>query len=364
MRIGFVNAEGGQAFSFPQVREGVEAAVEYANAELGGIAGRPIELVICNTLGTPESSTGCANQLVDDDVNAVLLGLDGNSNAMAAIITNAGIPYLVAAGNSVGELTTDGAFSFTAGLPGSFGTLSSYGATQGWDNVALLPVNTDNAMTAIDAYAETALSQNGISFETTPLEPGAADVTPQLVQALANDPDAVWIATDAALCIAVMNAYQAIGADVPLVFASNACVSDAIEAASPPDVYTNATLFTSQFVGEGDAESELYLRVLEEYAPDSTPTAGFVQRGYAGMASLVRAVEGMTGDVTPETLRTAIQSAADVPLPLGGGLTFTCDGQVVVSLPSLCSVGSVVADVLGGGSYELISTEDVASLLE
>src|SRR5918995_3732178 len=68
--IGFVNSEGG-AFSVPELRVGNEVAAEYVNSHLGGVAGRPLEVVRCATDGSPESSIDCANQLVESGAVAV-----------------------------------------------------------------------------------------------------------------------------------------------------------------------------------------------------------------------------------------------------------------------------------------------------
>ncbi|NED68533.1 ABC transporter substrate-binding protein, partial [Streptomyces sp. SID10244] len=65
VRIGLIANEGGQAMSLPETREAAEAATKYANENLGGIAGRPIELVICKEQEDPVSARNCANQMVE-----------------------------------------------------------------------------------------------------------------------------------------------------------------------------------------------------------------------------------------------------------------------------------------------------------
>ena len=46
VRFGYVNQEIGTP-AFPEGSAAVEATVEYINAELGGIDGRPLEVVVC-----------------------------------------------------------------------------------------------------------------------------------------------------------------------------------------------------------------------------------------------------------------------------------------------------------------------------
>ena len=67
------------AGSFPDFREGAEAAVQLINEQLGGIGadyeagtpGRPIELNVCSHGLTPEAAQSCANDIVGQDPNLI-----------------------------------------------------------------------------------------------------------------------------------------------------------------------------------------------------------------------------------------------------------------------------------------------------
>src|SRR5262245_27622071 len=74
VKVGFVNIESGQFLSSSEVRDGAEAATAYANDHLTGIGERPIELDECKTDGTPTSSRACADQMVNDGVEVVVVG--------------------------------------------------------------------------------------------------------------------------------------------------------------------------------------------------------------------------------------------------------------------------------------------------
>jgi branched-chain amino acid transport system substrate-binding protein len=66
------------------------------------------------------------------------------------------------------------------------------------------------------------------------------------------------------------------------------------------------------------------------------------------MLGLVRALSTLTGDPTPATITTAVKAAANVPVPAGAGLTFTCNGKAMAGLTSNCSAGDVVLTVQSG----------------
>ncbi len=74
IRIGMINQEDTPLGSFPELRLAVEAGIEWINTELGGVDGHPLELDACITNFSVERSQACAQQMVSDDVVAVLGG--------------------------------------------------------------------------------------------------------------------------------------------------------------------------------------------------------------------------------------------------------------------------------------------------
>ena len=60
-KIGYVNQDS----FFPEATIGVNAAVDYANAELNGADGRPIQIVKCE-VSTPQDGAKCGAQMAND----------------------------------------------------------------------------------------------------------------------------------------------------------------------------------------------------------------------------------------------------------------------------------------------------------
>jgi branched-chain amino acid transport system substrate-binding protein len=56
VKIGLITNEDGAGVSQPETREAADAARRYANDNLDGIAGRPIEFVVCKTKEEPATS--------------------------------------------------------------------------------------------------------------------------------------------------------------------------------------------------------------------------------------------------------------------------------------------------------------------
>jgi branched-chain amino acid transport system substrate-binding protein len=81
---------------------------------------------------------------------------------------------------------------------------------------------------------------------------------------------------------------------------------------------------TGDTVGDND-EAKLYRAVMQQYAPNAD-AGGITPTGYLSMLGFIRAANagGLTGDVTPQSVGTAVKAAANVPLPIGQDQTFSC----------------------------------------
>ncbi|MEV0549056.1 ABC transporter substrate-binding protein [Nocardia salmonicida] len=94
IKIGLFNPSKGPATQ-AGVTTGRNAAVEYINNQIGGINGRPIEIVDCGIDNTsPESTISCANQFVQAGVVAAVDGYNAESAAAMPILTSAAIPLI------------------------------------------------------------------------------------------------------------------------------------------------------------------------------------------------------------------------------------------------------------------------------
>src|SRR3546814_17051574 len=75
-------------------------------------------------------------------------------------------------------------------------------------------------------------------------------------------------------------------------------------------------------------------------------------------------MEGLTGDVTAETVLAQMKAAADVPLWMAEGQTFTCDGSTVAIMPNVCSVSFFVGTLTEDGEVENPVSVDATPLFD
>lgn len=112
IKVGLFNPSQGPATQ-AGVTTGKNAAIEYINNQIGGINGRPIDVVDCGIDNTsPESTISCANQFVQAGVVAAIDGYNAESSAAMPILTSAGIPLIgqIPFNTATGALTENRVF--------------------------------------------------------------------------------------------------------------------------------------------------------------------------------------------------------------------------------------------------------------
>jgi branched-chain amino acid transport system substrate-binding protein len=60
-------------------------------------------------------------------------------------------------------------------------------------------------------------------------------------------------------------------------------------------------------------------------------------------------MHGYSGPVTAAAVKKQVMTVQNVPVPLSGGITFTCNGKAIPLLPSVCSSELKVGKVSSAG---------------
>jgi len=345
VKIGLINNEGSSAVAEPTTGDAAVAAADYANDELGGIAGHTIQVDRCSENEDTASATACANKMVQDNVAAVVIGTTGFGNTMVPIITKAGIPYVSATGSSSAELTTPGTFMWTGGFPADLGGMAKYAASKGIKKVTAYVINTPSAIEGAQAVGAPLFKAAGVGFTIEPVPFGVADATPQVTAGLAGKPGAAAIVADAGTCTSILKALTTVSPGLPTM-GNTSCLNTSTLTALG-SAMNGVRIMGRSDTQSDDPEAQLYRYVFAKYYPDDSPSGDAVT-GYQGMLGLVRALSTLTGDPTPATITAAIKAATNVPVPAGAGLTFTCNGKAMAGLTSNCSAGDVVLTVQDG----------------
>jgi branched-chain amino acid transport system substrate-binding protein len=350
VKVGLINDEGGTASSWPEIRAGTQAAVSYADQYLGGIAGRPVQLDVCESKATPASSAGCANQMIADHVVAVLHGIDSDSGTTAQTLMNAGIPVISTAPASSQEELGQLSFSLTGGATAFIAALGQWMSQQHYNSSVFFAENAPGGA-ALFTSAVSFLQKLGIPTKLVLVAPGTADITPQMDAAVAQHPGFYWMAGDAGLCLSFLRAYRAAGSPGHFGLIGQCTGSQITGTVSIAGAIVPAYALP---LGSG-YESRLYRAVLAAYAPGTDP-GGVAYVGYTMALGMIRALRGMTGPVTTHTVTARLRAAKKVPLPTAPGVTFTCNGQQVPPFPAPCSDTVLITRLDARGSATLLET--------
>ena len=358
IRVGFVNEEGGSALDYTPLRKTADAAVSYINGYLGGVGGRPIELMHCADKSSPAGGTDCANQMVEAKVAAVLVAVTGQGSSMVPILAAAHIPYVSYQGLSLEELTNPAAFSLAGGLPSALAGIAKFASLNDMKKVSLIAIDVP-LVSAGAQIAKAVFGKVGVNIDVKTVPPGTPDMTPQLAAVQASGADAVAVLGDPAFCTSFLQAYQTLGLSLPK-FVVETCLDDSVTK-SAPGALAGAHVPVTSIYEPDSREGRLYRAVLESFAPQTKATANNAF-GYTTVLGFFNVLRGLTGDVNAASVAKAMHEATRVPLPMSGGATFTCDGSAIKALPSVCSAGVQMATADASGVAQSPQKIDVSGM--
>ena len=124
--ISMINIEGTPVGSFPEIREGAEAAVQAVNETMGGFNGRPFELDACVHGLDPNEAVACANGVADAQPNLHIHGIDFFNPVLWPTLVGAGLPVLQTVPIFIEDFNTPGLLSTEGGCVSAFPSAMQY----------------------------------------------------------------------------------------------------------------------------------------------------------------------------------------------------------------------------------------------
>jgi branched-chain amino acid transport system substrate-binding protein len=364
VKIGMVSDGATDAFDNTDELRSAEATAEYWNTHKGGVGGRPIEVVTCETGADPAGATDCANQLVEQDVVAVALSQSAVATEVWEPLHAAGVPTMWFQTSGQGIIAdTESSFVLVNPLTGLFGQPLSVAESEGASRIAFVVINVPQALEGLEALAPSVLEAAGLEYDVYAIDPGTADMTAQMQEVVDSGAEVVQITGNDAFCIAAFNGLAAVGFEGSKVVISQ-CITDATREAVPGDLL-EGTYITSTVAlkAEDDPTYQLYRAVMETYGQDVTDVDNNTAMGaYAAMGALATSLGAIEGDVTAETVIEAIKAMPESELPGGGGMTFQCGGSASSMLPAVCSNDFLQTTLDAEGeptTYEALDATDV-----
>jgi branched-chain amino acid transport system substrate-binding protein len=282
IRIGYVNQDGGAIVVSSTHDDGVDAAVQLINEELGGIGGHPIEIEQCFIANTDEEGQQCGQTFANDDsIAAVISGptVTGTQAFYAALDQSKVVVHGVSVSPvdivqpNVAVLNGGSAY-----ILAPFGTFAQ--DVMGAESAAL--VYSEETQSDAAAGQAAAFEALGIPIEVVSYPSSTPDLTVPLLAAGATDADVVMPVIAAPECVKFAEAQRQLGIPDEKVLASPVCLSPAtIEGLGDfPNWYYGVT--SSLGIDPTDPAIPPYIDVLtaqgrEDLIPDPWTLVGFAQ---------------------------------------------------------------------------------------
>ena len=351
--IGFISDAGGSGAigTGPLVEQGAKAATQYWNADLGGLEGHKVNLYICENQSTPAGGQTCANDMVQHHVVAVVEPFTGQGQTEVPTIVGAGIPYIVVTGASTAELETPGAYDLEGGFPAYLGAMAMSAKAHNLKKVAFLVENVPAAIQGAQALGGIVYKAAGVDLQVVPVNPGTADVTPQLQTAVSGGANAVGVIGDVTLCSSFLKGYETLGLKLPRYVLST-CQDPSIEKSATLDK-TLAGSYITTTTKTSKADQKEYAAIIKAFLPKVSTNANVSSNQSDGVTPVLALANIMKGSAQPATaagIKAQVAAAKNVVIPLSGGLTFTCNGTAIPLLKSVCSSSAAIGTIQAGKS--------------
>jgi len=291
VRIGLMNQENDPIGSFPEIRLGIEGAVDYINSELGGIGGHPVELVVCLQNSVPAAQE-CAQDLATSDLTSVINGVNIWTVAFDFYGTMGDTPIIGGLPLFAADYNQPNARYFNGGSVQVYSAAARFVAEDlGAGKVAVLVNQNPAATAALDSGLAPIFDDYGIEYEAIDVPIPLTDAIPPVSQANAADADIVMLLAAGNECVPVIRAASQLGIPAENMFLSSTCDTE--------DIYAEVgELMVGSYIHKGgytirevwapeEVLDEFDSRdgLLETYAPEA-PEASFTGLGWATMLDI------------------------------------------------------------------------------
>jgi branched-chain amino acid transport system substrate-binding protein len=359
--LGMINQENTPVGSFPELSQGVQAAIDLVNNQLGGVDGRPVQLEVCNTKFSAEGSTSCAQQFVAAGVPAVLGGIDVFGNGIDLLAENE-IPFVGGIPVSTQSVTASNSFQFSGGSWGAMVAFADYAATElKAKSVAIIYGDFGSVADGAN-YGKQTLEKLGVEqVQMVPYPILETDLGSAIQAAAAGNPDAVMLLTADTGCTAAFEGMATAGLKSQ-AFYTGACAAPKIVAGVAAEA-TNGAIFNVEGPisrTNPDPDTNLYNAVIAQYGNglDAIGAATVTFRAFMNLYVVLSELgaKGISADSVGKALRSKVDAASFM------GHSYTCNGKQFKGLSAVCAPQQMLGEMTDRQLNQIGSWVDVGKI--
>ncbi len=355
--IGMMNQESSPAGSYLVLSGATRGAVNFINAKLGGVNGRPIDLRVCDTGFSSEQSVSCAQGLVDQGASVVLGGVDVFGSGIDVLGQN-GVSFAGGLPISNASAVADNSYQWSGGAWAATVAFASDALTHS-DERAAIVYPEFGPITEAAEFGRDVLVRGGVKVALVPYQITATDLGPALQSADSTRPDSVVVLGADTACRSALKAAHDIDISARKYYLG-ACAAPSVTR-QLPRAATEGVIFNVEGpISATDPDTVLYGAVMAEYAPevDAIGAATVAFRSTMNLYRVLRSIDASApgrGEVA-----TALRASKDQPSFMGHA--FTCDREQMAGLPAFCSPQQRLVKMEGGKLVQVGSWIDVGKI--
>ena len=328
VRIGFASSSD----LFPDADTAADATAAYVNEQLGGIDGRPLEIVHCN-LAVPEDGTACATQFANDDsivLTVVGQGLVGNGDFYTTISGKK--PVYTAAPSGLDDFISTVSVSYFAGALGASLGIAGFVLEEVKPSVLGVLITDDAAGRGGYAVLEPILKSAGAEVRPVFVAPTAtAPEVESALQAVGVDQvDALVVGVFEQGCIAAYDALKNLGIDATAtaIIAVSPCHGAAMQQhmadVGESGILPNGWYFTGSgynlFTGNADSGTDTVLDVLAAAGKPELAYGVGSEEVIGGLMTMVKHLNALDGDYSVASIDGAIRAYTGPVMSAAGSM--------------------------------------------
>lgn len=250
--------EGTGVSAIPETPNGAIAAADAVNRD-GGIDGRPIEVVECDTGNDPNTAAECGRRIVDEGFLAAVGSLSLHTGEYLPLLAEAQVPSLGQAPTTADTFTSEASFPIQGAAVSSIAGLAGALADAGSTNIGLARPDLA-AGGAVAGIANSGLERFGLEVgNDVPVPEGAPDMAPFVEAVLEGGSDGVLVTLAGPEAASFVSELRATDAEVPVAVLTT-FADDVFESLGDA---TEGLIFQTQFL-EPDFSDAPTVRELAE----------------------------------------------------------------------------------------------------
>jgi branched-chain amino acid transport system substrate-binding protein len=361
--IGFVYDGDTPAGNYTENLTAAKASVQYVNRYLGGIGGRPIKLDVCSTNQVPATAELCVTQFENDRVVAAINGGGGVQGFVLPALAKAGIPVFAQESLDSSTLATPGIFIMLNNIASALAGPAALAEQLGVKTAAIVTADVPSAVGPLKAEAPIFYGKANVKVDIVPIPTTTADMTPQIQAEIStNNPGQFFVVGGPTFCASAIQAIKAVNFTGDTVMIPECIDTSTVQTAGSLQGFK---VITATSTATNNSEYRLFSAIIRKWAP-GTQLDGLSEQGYQTVMGFVRALSNLKShDVTRVRITAALKTMPKTLVPLGGGVTYQCNGKQMPSVPTLCSTQVLVGTLAANGNVDAhgFSVLDVGNLL-